>query len=215
MQIWVKIWGFPMTLYTSQGLGYVASAIGVPVCVEVDTDKVADLPSSIPIDGVNQQPIELLFEYPWLPMKCGNRKKEGHLQKDCTKKLQREPPKKQEWKVILRKKADEELEKVVSTVSATSHSSLPNLEVNSQPPEPTKDIQIVSPSILPGSVNLATSTHQLVSMNDSQKLVHVSNAFTVLDIVQSNLIEQESTLKQSRSRTASQGVAIATKTLLP
>ncbi|GLT57600.1 hypothetical protein SLA2020_305610 [Shorea laevis] len=104
MQIWVKIWGIPMTLYTPQGLGYVASAIGVPVCldkateervhinyaqvcVEVDTDKVANLPSSIPIDGVNQQPIELLFEYPWLPVKCGNCKKEGHLKRDYTKKL--------------------------------------------------------------------------------------------------------------------------------
>ncbi|GKV28985.1 hypothetical protein SLEP1_g37968 [Rubroshorea leprosula] len=139
MQLCVKIWGVPITLYTPQGLGHVASAIGAPVCldnateervhinyaqvcVEVDADKVADLPSLIPIDGVNQQPIELLFECPWLPVHCGNCKKEGHLKRDCTKKLQRGPTKKQEWKVISRNKTDEELEKV-ATVASTSHSS--------------------------------------------------------------------------------------------
>ncbi|GLU11394.1 hypothetical protein SLE2022_281450 [Rubroshorea leprosula] len=232
IQIWVKIWGVPMTLYTSQGLGYVASAIGVPVCldkateervhinyaqvcVEVDADKVADLPSSIPIDGVNQQPIELLFEYPWLPVQCGNCKKEGHLKKDYTKQFQREPTKKQEWKVISKKKTHEELEKVVSTVVIPSHSSMPDLELNSQPLVPAKDIQIVSPSILPGSVKVATSTCQLVSISDSQQPVPIGNPFTVLDAMQSNLTEQESALKQKRSRAASQGVAMATKALLP
>ncbi|GLT80974.1 hypothetical protein SLA2020_523830 [Shorea laevis] len=64
------------------------------------------------------------------PVHCGNCKKEGHLKRDCTKKLQREPTKKQEWKVISRKKTDEELEKVVSTVATTFHSSLPDLELN-------------------------------------------------------------------------------------
>ncbi|GLT80970.1 hypothetical protein SLA2020_523790 [Shorea laevis] len=140
-------------------------------------------------------------------MHCGNRKKEGHLKRDCTKKFQREPTKKQEWKVISRKKTDEELKKVVSTVATTSHSSFPDLVLNSQLPVPTKDIQIVSPSVLPGSVKLATSTHQLVSINDSQQPGPVGNPFTVLDTMQSNLLEQESALKQRRSRAASQGVA--------
>ncbi|GLT80969.1 hypothetical protein SLA2020_523780 [Shorea laevis] len=140
---------------------------------------------------------------------------EGHVKRDCTKKLQREPAKKQERKVISRKKTDEELEKVVSTVATTSHSSLPDLELNSQLPVPTKDIQIVSPSVLLGSVKLATSTHQLVSIYDSQQPVHVGNPFTVLDTMQSNLLEQESALQQRRSRAASQPVAMATKALLP
>ncbi|GKV28977.1 hypothetical protein SLEP1_g37959 [Rubroshorea leprosula] len=209
-----------------------ASAIGAPVCldnaaeecvyinyaqvcVEVDADKVADHPSSIPIGGVKQQPMELLFEYPWLPVHCGNCKKEGHLKRDCTRKLQWEPTKKQEWKLISRKKTNEELEKVVSTVATTSHSSLPDLELNSKLPVPTKDIQIVSPSVLPGSDKLATSTRQLVSINDSQQTVPVGNPFTALYTLQSNLLEQESALKQRRSRAASQGVAIATKALLP
>ncbi|GLT80966.1 hypothetical protein SLA2020_523750 [Shorea laevis] len=232
MQIWVKIWGVPMTLCTPQGLGYVASAIGAPVfldkateervhinyawvCVEVDADKVAEPPSLIPIDGVNQQPTELLFEYPWLPVHCKNCKKEGHLKRDCTKKLQREPTKKQEWKVISMKKTDEELEKVVSTVATTFLSSLPDLELNGQLPVPIKDIQIVSPFVLVGSVKLATSTHQLVSINDFQQPVPIGNPFTVLDTMQSNLLEQEFALKQRRSRAASQGVAMATKALLP
>ncbi|GKV49563.1 hypothetical protein SLEP1_g56305 [Rubroshorea leprosula] len=70
MPIWIKVWNVPITLYTKQGLGYIASAIGIPIsldkatelrtnvnfaqiCVEVDLDKIHQLPESAFVEAEN------------------------------------------------------------------------------------------------------------------------------------------------------------------
>ncbi|GKV16257.1 hypothetical protein SLEP1_g26925 [Rubroshorea leprosula] len=85
MPLWVKIWNVPMTLYTPHGLAYIASAVGIPVsldktteqrahlnfaqvCVEVDFDTVGTLLESVFVDKDDESSVEVMFEYPWLPL---------------------------------------------------------------------------------------------------------------------------------------------------
>ncbi|KAF9589696.1 hypothetical protein IFM89_027266 [Coptis chinensis] len=79
---WIKIHNVPKELWTDDGLGFLASKVGVPhsqdeatklkkridyarVCVEVDV--LAKLPDSFPIELAPRDERLISFEYPWIP----------------------------------------------------------------------------------------------------------------------------------------------------
>ncbi|KAF9609634.1 hypothetical protein IFM89_017773 [Coptis chinensis] len=96
--LWVKIHNVPKELWTDDGLGFLASKVGVPhsqdeatklkkridyarVCVEVDVS--AKLPDSFPIELALGDKRLISFEYPWIPARCESCKKFGHVTENC------------------------------------------------------------------------------------------------------------------------------------
>ncbi|GLT59599.1 hypothetical protein SLA2020_324090 [Shorea laevis] len=122
LPIWLKLWGVPMDLFIPEGLGYVASSIGVPlslekatekcahiefakVCVEVDIDVTTSLPKGIIVDDEEGFPSEIVkVEYPWLPVTCTKCHRRGHVSSAYKGKELVEPIKRKEWIPITKKK---------------------------------------------------------------------------------------------------------------
>ncbi|KAF5206514.1 Rna exonuclease, partial [Thalictrum thalictroides] len=74
--IWVTIYGLPKCLWTTEGLSYVGSLLGQPMCADeattnksrlsfakicVEVTSVAELPNSLPIDIGEAQPVVVQF----------------------------------------------------------------------------------------------------------------------------------------------------------
>ncbi|KAK8649080.1 hypothetical protein V6N13_129816 [Hibiscus sabdariffa] len=91
--IWVKLWHIPLELYSRQGLGYLASALGKPlytnrstalkkqleyakICVDVEAKTV--LPASITVDFGNGNCVDVGVELDWAPPCCSNCVVFGH-----------------------------------------------------------------------------------------------------------------------------------------
>ncbi|KAL4332194.1 hypothetical protein GQ457_07G002510 [Hibiscus cannabinus] len=85
--IWVKLWHIPLELYSRQGLGYLASALGKPlytdrstalkkqleyakICVDVEAKIV--LPASITVDFGNGNCVDVGVELDWAPPCCNH-----------------------------------------------------------------------------------------------------------------------------------------------
>ncbi|GMI88345.1 hypothetical protein HRI_002503800 [Hibiscus trionum] len=96
--VWVKLWHVPLELYSQQGLGYVASAVGKPlysdqatamqqqleftkVCVEVQAKE--EVPSSVMIDLGNANFVNVAVEVVWSPPKCKLCAVFGHSDEKC------------------------------------------------------------------------------------------------------------------------------------
>lgn len=102
MPMWITLKNVPHKMFSWDGLGFLASAVGKPVRLHPDTElcssfeeaKVfveADMKKELPkkyrftsstmgIDAVVE------FSYPWLPHRCNHCSKWGHLEKQCVGK---------------------------------------------------------------------------------------------------------------------------------
>ncbi|KAK8672341.1 hypothetical protein V6N13_110714 [Hibiscus sabdariffa] len=99
--VWVQLWHIPLELYTQQGLGYFASALGKPlysdkatilkqsleyakICVEVSAKS--SLPESILVDMGDGYSIHVSVELVWAPPQCSQCSIFGHLDETCSRK---------------------------------------------------------------------------------------------------------------------------------
>ncbi|GKV49095.1 hypothetical protein SLEP1_g55863 [Rubroshorea leprosula] len=161
------------------------------ICVEVDVEKIHTLPESAPVnlDGNLQE--EVSFEYPWLPVKCETCKKEGHTSRDCAKESQSMVVQKQEWRTISKGKKKEQA-----------------IVEEDKGPAQEKDIQIVQavePTVLSKSPSLP-----LVNSFDV-----LEKSFELAQVSEQPQADAAPILEPRKVRTASQGVAIAIKALVP
>ncbi|GLT40598.1 hypothetical protein SLA2020_147170 [Shorea laevis] len=207
MPIWVKIWGVPLSLYTPKGLSYIASVIGRPlsldkatkqrtrvnfaqICVEVDVEKIHTLPEFAPMN-LDSNLQEVSFEYPWLPVKCETCKKEGHTSRDCAKESQSMVVQKQEWHAVSKGKKKEQ-----------------SIVEEDKEPAQEKDMQVVQ-AVEP---TLLSKSPSLPLVNSFDVLEKSSNIAQVSEQPQADVAP---ILEPRRVRTASQGVAVAIKALVP
>lgn len=98
--LWVYLKNVPMNMYSWEGLSFITSAVGVPdhlhpetiactnfeiakICVKADVSK----PLLKKIDyRINGEDVTVEFLYPWLPNRCDNCGKWGHLEAKCGRK---------------------------------------------------------------------------------------------------------------------------------
>ncbi|KAL4363298.1 hypothetical protein GQ457_04G010390 [Hibiscus cannabinus] len=100
--IWVKLWHIPLELYSQQGLGYLASALGKPlytdkatalkqhleyakICVEVSTAFL--LPNSIIVDIGDGNCFEIGVELDWGPPRCSKCVLFGNSDDKCRREV--------------------------------------------------------------------------------------------------------------------------------
>ena len=102
MPIWAHIHNLPLEYWTTDGLSYIASAIGKPIyvdcmtaacrrisyariCIEVSAEdellKTLEIGSDDTTYGEPEK-VSLKVEYPWTPVRCAHCKKFGH---DCAR----------------------------------------------------------------------------------------------------------------------------------
>lgn len=109
--LWVFLKKVPMSMYSWEGLSFIASAAGTPdylhpetiACTNFEIAKIcvkADLSKPLPqeIDyKINGEEVTVEFKYPWLPNKCSGCGKWGHTVARCgLKEKEMEVEKKQE-----------------------------------------------------------------------------------------------------------------------
>ncbi|GKV32173.1 hypothetical protein SLEP1_g40796 [Rubroshorea leprosula] len=151
------------------------------------------LPESTPVLD-DQSEVCVLFEYPWLPVKCEICKKERQTSHDCPQHPTKPAPK-QEWMAVSKGKKIEQSKMFEATEAPMSGVLMLEITDVSKIPvvQPAKDIQVVqhkpSPSLL------------------------IGNSFATLD----NAAETDAAAipKVRKTRMASKGVAIATNALVP
>ncbi|KAF5175605.1 Rna exonuclease [Thalictrum thalictroides] len=99
--IWVKFEGVPKRLWSSEGLGFLASIIGRPVCLDEATEKKTrlkfarvcievDVECSFPKlikEKIREEVVEVKVEYNWIPSRCTKCSSFGHLTNICVKKV--------------------------------------------------------------------------------------------------------------------------------
>ncbi|KAF5191088.1 Zinc knuckle (CCHC-type) family protein [Thalictrum thalictroides] len=99
--IWIKLEGVPKRLWSKDGLGFLASLIGWPVCLDEATKKKTklkfarvcvevDIDCSFPKTikaRIKEEIIEVKVEYSWIPNKCTKCASFGHLTNRCNKKV--------------------------------------------------------------------------------------------------------------------------------
>ncbi|KAK8674364.1 hypothetical protein V6N13_112656 [Hibiscus sabdariffa] len=100
--IWVKLWHIPLELYSQQGLGYLASALGKPlytdkatalkqhleyakICVEVSAAFL--LPNSVTVDVGDGNCFEIGVELDWGPPRCSKCVLFGHSDDKCRREV--------------------------------------------------------------------------------------------------------------------------------
>ncbi|KAK8651642.1 hypothetical protein V6N13_141231 [Hibiscus sabdariffa] len=103
--IWVKLWHVPLELYSQQGLGYLASALGKPLYTDrstgmklnleyakvwVDVLTTYDLPSSITVDLGNSTYVDVGVQLDWAPPCCSSCSVFGHATDKCRKTIVQE-----------------------------------------------------------------------------------------------------------------------------
>ena len=98
LPIWVKFFNIPLEYWTATSLGYIASAVGIPlhldtltenhsrlsfarICIEVDVNYA--FPKSALLNLGNGKYSTIRIEYPWVPQKCSHCKIFGHSQLRC------------------------------------------------------------------------------------------------------------------------------------
>lgn len=98
--IWLKLWHIPMDYFSTEGIGYIASGVGEPICLDKATEerrridyarvcvKVLgsdDLPETVEVDVEGGGQFTVTVEYPWKPQRCSACKTLGHFMKQCPK----------------------------------------------------------------------------------------------------------------------------------
>lgn len=101
----MKLKGIPLELFTKNGIGYIASVLGVPlhmdrvtaakkrleyarVCVELDVGR--EIPRFIEVVRKSGCIAEVEVIIPWMPVKCAECKVLGHSSKVCSQKNSQE-----------------------------------------------------------------------------------------------------------------------------
>ncbi|KAF9604328.1 hypothetical protein IFM89_005909 [Coptis chinensis] len=96
--VWVKCHNVPKELWINDGLGFVASKVGIPfsqdeatkqkrqidsarLCIEVNVS--AKLPNSFTVELAPGDERILSFEYPWIPKRCEKCQKFEHETEKC------------------------------------------------------------------------------------------------------------------------------------
>ncbi|KAG7569624.1 Endonuclease/exonuclease/phosphatase superfamily [Arabidopsis thaliana x Arabidopsis arenosa] len=97
MPLWVIIKNVPHSMFTWQGLSFLASPVGEPKRLHPETELVSnfeeakifvevDLSKELPktyFFQVRGKEVRVEFEYPWLPHRCGICRKWGHFDDGC------------------------------------------------------------------------------------------------------------------------------------
>ncbi|GAV66861.1 LOW QUALITY PROTEIN: DUF4283 domain-containing protein, partial [Cephalotus follicularis] len=94
--VWVKLANVPSELWTKQGLSYVASALGVPLCMDaattagnrlsfarvIEMKASSNFPTSYKVRRRNGTLVEVLVQYAWKPSPCCDYRSRRDLWKD-------------------------------------------------------------------------------------------------------------------------------------
>lgn len=103
MPMWVTIKNVPHSMFSWKGLSFLASPVGIPIRLHretelvtnfdeakifVDVDLSKDLPRSYFFE-IKGEEVNVTFEYPWLPLRCGVCRKWGHTEEGCFANLGR------------------------------------------------------------------------------------------------------------------------------
>ncbi|GAV67087.1 DUF4283 domain-containing protein [Cephalotus follicularis] len=103
--VWVKLSRVPVQYWTKLGLSYIASVIGKPLYMDVNTTKrhslsfariciemaaTSSFPDSIVLELVNGCTMNIEVEYPWNSAACTLCKVFDHSNKTCPKVVRRE-----------------------------------------------------------------------------------------------------------------------------
>lgn len=113
LPLWIHLKNVPMSMYSWQGLSFIASAAGVPdrlhpetiACTNFEIAKVfvnADLSKELPQKityNIQGKETTISFTYPWLPSRCADCGKWGHTKTFCKKKDKEESKQKVETPV--------------------------------------------------------------------------------------------------------------------
>lgn len=184
--MWVHMKNVPISMYSWKGLSFVASPVGEPKRLHPETaqclnmkvakifviaDLTKDLPRSMKFNHKGKETL-VEFIYPWLPSKCSNCNKWGHMAKAClVEKLQTDLGNGKQMVVISEdvtkekevgseKEKETESEKVKETEPEKEDQATPRLEVESRVQEvpvedqtaPSSPVGIrVAPAVTPGS----------------------------------------------------------------
>lgn len=98
--LWVTLTNVPPTMYTEKGLEFLFSAVGKPIrlhprtvaCMNfeeaqmfVEADLTKELPREYLLTGEEEgeMNVEVQYSYPWLPPRCSNCQKWGHVRDVC------------------------------------------------------------------------------------------------------------------------------------
>ncbi|KAL0724385.1 hypothetical protein Bca4012_038984 [Brassica carinata] len=95
--LWVHLRNVPMDMFSWNGLSFVSSPVGVPVRLHPETEQCLNLKVAkifVKVDLSKEVPKSMNFtikgketlveySYPWLPLKCTNCAKWGHLARVC------------------------------------------------------------------------------------------------------------------------------------
>ena len=109
ISIWVKFFNIPLEYWTVTSLGYIASAVGIPlhldtltenhsrlsyarICIEVDVN--CTFPNTALLALGNGTYSTIRIEYPWVPQKCDHCKIFGHNLVKCPSGKKMAVPKK-------------------------------------------------------------------------------------------------------------------------
>ncbi|GAV89206.1 DUF4283 domain-containing protein [Cephalotus follicularis] len=105
MPVWVKLSRVPIQYWTKIGLSYIASVIGKPLYMDVNTTKrhslsfaricvemvaTSSFPDTIVLELENGCTTDISVEYPWKPAACTLCKVFEHSNKTCPKAVRRE-----------------------------------------------------------------------------------------------------------------------------
>ncbi|KAF5183443.1 zinc ion binding / nucleic acid binding protein [Thalictrum thalictroides] len=98
--VWARIFNLPKELWTEEGLGYVASLIGEPICADeasmrqqrlsfakvcVEVTTLHKFDKSIKLNMGGDEVITLGIDYPWIPSICSICNSFGHKTSKCAK----------------------------------------------------------------------------------------------------------------------------------
>ncbi|GAV59562.1 DUF4283 domain-containing protein [Cephalotus follicularis] len=96
--VWVKLYNIPAELWTKPGLSYVASVLGVPLCMDatntagnrlsfarvcIEMKASSCFPSSYKVRWRNDTLIDVMVQYSWKPLACSVCRVFDHSSKQC------------------------------------------------------------------------------------------------------------------------------------
>ncbi|KAK8665687.1 hypothetical protein V6N13_005849 [Hibiscus sabdariffa] len=99
MLVWVQLYNVPLELYSKLGLSYIASGLGVPLCMDsitasreklefakvcVEVPAGVRLPRVIPVKMRDKSVVTVKVKVPWMPASCSSCKSFGHSEKLCS-----------------------------------------------------------------------------------------------------------------------------------
>ncbi|KAF5198340.1 Zinc knuckle (CCHC-type) family protein, partial [Thalictrum thalictroides] len=96
LPIWIKLMNVPKALWTREGLSFVASLVGEPICMDEQTTSKTRLSFAricveVPVNqdykkvvcSMKGKSVEVDVEYPWIPKSCTKCNRFGHSSLWC------------------------------------------------------------------------------------------------------------------------------------